>query len=1379
MLVSERDALEDDGHVQLKTILAIAAVLLLVGCGHETTPSDDLISGGSILAGEEQELSAYGGGGLIGVINETEFESVQITSLTGLEARFNWTVNRVNATHWRVSAVIPSTLRSTLETQRSKTCGNAGWTTIKNSLNLSGKTATQLCNDIKNFENFPTASPDGRVSFENVKANLSTGQIEAEISFPEGIVDGLRASLGFGTVNLTATTYTTYFLKTRRGVCRTSNNYIHVLYPGTQTAIYYARSTDGGASFTVNTTAFTGAGAGNKFSQSIDCEGSTVVAFFHNGSTNVQVWKSTNNGDSWSNVHTRAETVLTGYNAQIRVKGNEIYAYWWGATEENFLNSSDGGTSWTYTNLTNLLPSLSDTSGGADIFIDWKGNTDPTDNRIIIGYRRPSTNAYQWAVSLNGGSTWTNSTTSACLSQTGGHLVGVQNNGRLWQTSGQDTGTSCWVYAHYSDDNASTWTTSYVHQSVGQNAFTTAAMDDDTGYPHVIYETGILNTNKDIRYAVKNSTSNPSILWNLTNDALADTTPSAVHQKTNGTIDFVWLRGTNSLYHSYIDLTNKSSTITGVPSPSTTIPAWGSTVECRAVYTGKDSGGNVSFIWYKNGAVEPYHNSSVSVSGQIAVATSGSVTANTSNLGSWICSARSYNGSVYSGYVNSTPVTISDSVPPQYALGAISGNITYGANVSLLSNWTDNVNLSTARLFWNARGYWEQLTSCTLTGTSSSCNVSKNVTGYAGQVCWFAWANDTTNNINAIGLSTPACFNITTPSYTVTMTAPTTASPASVTGGESFTANFTVSNELGSVTGGLGLWNATIGTGQLSFEDWDRRYKGQFLSRTSILNTSTSLFGGPAFSRMVWYDRHTNRWYTFYIDTAYDIRALWSENGYTIGQDQVVIAGTWTDDDYDVWLTDHGTYSRLHVVYTDSTQEYLDYIACNITTSTSLACSASQRIYLASSQGNSATDDVAHPAVAADSQNCLLVAWDFEDDSEATADEHEVVFIKENSTDCDNGGPDNGCGDGVFNRTCYDAGFPIYSVQTDVLGYNAEMLTGIVPYGDLDAQVFWSDTDSSTAVEFATIFYNGTTRTFPSAQVALNADVETDLTNQIWLEGAVIVTGNTTIGFAVVDAATTITAYILDGKTDTTSRSVSTGITIPTTSTNHKDPFAGVVDTRSNGGDDVYLFALNGTTGTTKLVVVNSTNAGTTWGTVQTLSTDVTGAPDGAPVTGYLSAGFSNETCDIVVRYETNSLLYSTRNGWTWTFNTGSCNTAKNLTYSGGAWHYNFTVPGGMTGLQNFNILLNDVNVIFANATKTETSAFNYGGAGDPCAYTSGTWNLPCGCNLTSPQGISGNAIVITGSGVIRVEAAITGVTSITSPNTCDLLGTSSGYIGT
>jgi len=83
------------------------------------------------------------------------------------------------------------------------------------------------------------------------------------------------------------------------------------------------------------------------------------------------------------------------------------------------------------------------------------------------------------------------------------------------------------------------------------------------------------------------------------------------------------------------------------------------------------------------------------------------------------------------------------------------------------------------------------------------------------------------------------------------------------------------------------------------------------------------------------------------------------------------------------------------------------------------------------------------------------------------------------------------------------------------------------------------------------------------------------------------------------------------------------------------------------------------------------------------------------------------------------------------------------------------------------------------NSTSCDTP-FSYvttDGSVDPCAYTSGSWELPCGCNITEAVDVADNNILITGSGVVRIEAPITGVSYILSVNTCSLIGNFSGYL--
>lgn len=48
-------------------------------------------------------------------------------------------------------------------------------------------------------------------------------------------------------------------------------------------------------------------------------------------------------------------------------------------------------------------------------------------------------------------------------------------------------------------------------------------------------------------------------------------------------------------------------------------------------------------------------------------------------------------------------------------------------------------------------------------------------------------------------------------------------------------------------------------------------------------------------------------------------------------------------------------------------------------------------------------------------------------------------------------------------------------------------------------------------------------------------------------------------------------------------------------------------------------------------------------------------------------------------------------------------------------------------------------------------------GVTDICAYESGDYNLPCGCNVTSPTDLGDNNLIITGNGTTYITSVISG----------------------
>ena len=91
-----------------------------------------------------------------------------------------------------------------------------------------------------------------------------------------------------------------------------------------------------------------------------------------------------------------------------------------------------------------------------------------------------------------------------------------------------------------------------------------------------------------------------------------------------------------------------------------------------------------------------------------------------------------------------------------------------------------------------------------------------------------------------------------------------------------------------------------------------------------------------------------------------------------------------------------GGTTYLHCTYAWGTLDNLGYRRCTLTGSGSyISCDSAQTPFDSSILGGATGDDVSNPRIAIDSNGCVLIAFNFEDASEATADEMEIVMVKE------------------------------------------------------------------------------------------------------------------------------------------------------------------------------------------------------------------------------------------------------------------------------------------------------------------------------------------------------------------------------------------------
>jgi len=577
------------------------------------------------------------------------------------------------------------------------------------------------------------------------------------------------------------------------------------------------------------------------------------------------------------------------------------------------------------------------------------------------------------------------------------------------------------------------------------------------------------------------------------------------------------------------------------------------------------------------------------------------------------------------------------------------------------------------------------------------------------------------------------------------ITDPLTSSPISVTGGDNIniTSDFYLDSNgvnvtedviLNSIYTGLETCNLTsylvcdgspnscnIYVNETICEDYNCGWlNGTISTATEDTTTygSTMVYGSlyqSAFKHHTVYDPINNRWHTAYGNST-DNDIYWasmnasnaSEWDYGLRID----AGIYRADSFDVTVHHNATNTYAHIVYANENSYIVNYKRCELTgTAPYIVCDAEQIIW----QSTDATDDVAFPDIALDEDNCVMVAWAWEDDSVVTADEWNVNFVKEGSP----------CGDGTWSL---ESGFPKYRVQSET-GYNAPLPVGIKSYGDKDAFLVWYNTDISTQVNLKGSFFNGTSDAFET-EMNLKVDIDWGTTKAY---GDLVISGETVIAFANYDSSSELRAYILDSKLDTVATQVLTGMLIDRTFA-RETAVSATVDTINN---TIWAFGVYPAASSVDIRCMTSQDNGTTWSTPVDCLNDVAssyvsmvdanyGSNGDLLITAIDSGGNqllskidhihaggtggcsgTADTCDTYLTNET-----CTPSGCDWS-------TIGNFVYTEGTgWIAECTTTSSLSGYQN---LIFNITYDGDSYQDTELSVINFGSVN----ITS-----PCGCPI-------------------------------------------------
>jgi hypothetical protein len=202
-------------------------------------------------------------------------------------------------------------------------------------------------------------------------------------------------------------------------VCVGVNGYIFVVWhdyrPYDDTDIYFARSTDGGETWTDPNIRINDDSSSYQHdpSMAIDHWGNLYVAYQNTSDNDVHIClvKSTDGGESWTSPHVQIDDGQPGNHLLPELaigQDGTIYASWswWGGDNILFAKSTDGGETWSRPNIrVDYAPSNYFWNDNSSIAVDEVGN-------IFVTW-----DAYNYAdaypdifgsMSTDGGETWTN-----------------------------------------------------------------------------------------------------------------------------------------------------------------------------------------------------------------------------------------------------------------------------------------------------------------------------------------------------------------------------------------------------------------------------------------------------------------------------------------------------------------------------------------------------------------------------------------------------------------------------------------------------------------------------------------------------------------------------------------------------------------------------------------------------------------------------------------------------------------------------------------------------------------------------------------------------------------------------------------------------------
>jgi len=414
--------------------------------------------------------------------------------------------------------------------------------------------------------------PSSTIMSDGTYAPSSTGTYQSSYSLNPNARTGLWSITAYDaggasarvyfTVNPTSSstlllslTTATQFPPSQRMICRDGKNYIHIIWPYNGTRIAYARSTDNGVSFSINTSFFGSSSttSSTKYPPSISCDGNNITAVYTDaGSADVIVGISTDNGNSWS--WTNPITSGIGLYSAVERRGQRIYVlYVDGDYNVSFFNSTDGGSTWGPQTI--LWQAWKEVHLGYEYYtyvsLAVNGTGTSSDRLYVSCYVTSfdgiSTYAFAslFRNSSNAGASWGAERTIAPWNDAGTGIPSITTNGSAVFIASNNYTTTNVAILNKSLDGGATWSWEQI-SNTPSSFYETATLNGTM--PFILWRNSSSASYGDIFYRNYNGTGWDSVLA-FTTDHNGNDFPNAKWNYAGNCIEFVYRNGTASPYN--------------------------------------------------------------------------------------------------------------------------------------------------------------------------------------------------------------------------------------------------------------------------------------------------------------------------------------------------------------------------------------------------------------------------------------------------------------------------------------------------------------------------------------------------------------------------------------------------------------------------------------------------------------------------------------------------------------------------------------------------------------------------------------------------------------------------------------------------------------